>query len=417
MTGILTVRRGTLHHPAAVGGGAFLSGSFVGDRNLPNKKKVTDTGGTYRLMQTARVGVSALELTFTNWEFDTDGTGDVNGSNAYTIGKCYLEHGGTLSQVLFPGAATSVSVPVGGTVKGTVTKAIAAGDTYYIRTYVTPDVGGGSYTCLSPGAIDYPGELSLKGGDAANQTGTTALTDYGDIFAPNAITGTVTSGTVRSVAVLGDSIVAGIGDTFSTPNAVGYLYRALYGQRAFYLAALSGESAQRYLLNGSKRKDFVGPAATYAICEYGINDLQGSRTLAQIKADLISIWTQIVTANSACKVFQTTITPKSSSTDAWVTTTNQTADATVHATRPALNAWIRAGAPMAGGVGVAPGTGGAIVAGSAGHPLWDYLEVSDLVESARDSGIWAAGKTDDGIHPNSSGHQAMVPGVDMTKLI
>lgn len=393
----------------------FLSGHLVGDRNMRPGSALTDSGGTYRTVQVARVSVSALQLTFGNWYVNADPTGDTIGANNYTINKCYLEHGGALTQVLFPGAATSYTLTPGENVHATVTKTIAAGDTYYIRSYVTP-AASGSYPRLSMGSVDYPGEVSRKGADHANEIGITNLTDFGDVFGPIAITGTVTSGTQNGVAVLGDSIAYGIGDDFSTSGHLGFLYRALLGNRSFLIVPLSGESAARFLTNGTRRATYVGPAAKYLICEYGVNDLQGGANLATAKASLIQVWTEARSRAPAVRTLQTTITPKSSSTDGWATVGNQTTDGTVEAVRPALNAWIRAGAPMVGGVGVAPGTGGALVAGNSGHPLVDYLEIADLVESARDSGKWKASHTGDGVHPNVTGHLAMVPGVDLSKL-
>jgi len=393
-----------------------IAGALVGSRNLLPDRLITDSGGTYRLKQVARIAVSGLQLHFANWYANTAGTGDVNGPNSYTIGACYLEHAGTLAQVLFPGSATSVSVPAGGDVQGTVTRTIAAGDTYYIRSYVTPDTGGGSYPGLN-GVVDYPVELHVKASDQANATGD--LTQYGSFFGPCMVTGTQTGGSRYGVAVVGDSLAEGIADDFSAVDHVGYLYRALNGNRPFLIFAVSGEQGAEYVAQGAHRSLYIGPGAQYLICEYGINDLQGGRTLAQTQASMLSIWSAAVGRNAALRVYQTTITPKSSSTDGWTTTANQTADGAVEPIRPILNAWIRAGAPISGGGAVAVGTPGALLAGQPGHPLYGYLEIADLAESARDSGKWrvdGGAHTDDGIHPNVTGHLALIPGVSMTAL-
>jgi len=399
---------GSLHEVAE-----FLTGKLVGGRNLRPSGLITDSGGTYRLKQTARIPVSAMQVTFPGWYTGPAGTGDSACPNAYTIHACYLEHAGTLTPVTFDGSP-SVTVPAGGDVHGTVTRTIAAGDDYWIRTYLTP-ASGGSYPRLYA-VVQYPDELCAKGADHANELGSDNLSDYGDVCGPVAITGTPTGGPRYAVAIVGDSIVNGSNDSFADYNRVGYLYRALNGQRPFLLLAVSGEQAAQYLTQGSMRARYVGVGAHYAICTYGVNDLQGGRTLAQTQASLLGIWTSAVAANPTVRVLQTTITPKSSSTDGWATVGSQTADGTVSPNRPALNAWIRAGAPTVAGVAVAPGTSGAVVAGQAGHPLWSYLEVSDVVESARDTGLWKAGYTDDGVHPTETGHIAMAAALNLAQL-
>lgn len=391
----------------------FLAGYLVGGRNLRPSGLVTDSGGTYRLKQTARIPVSGLQLTFAGWYTGPAGTGDTDCPNDYTIHSCYLEHDGSLNQVLFDGSG-SVTVAPGEDVHGTVTRAIAAGEDYYIRTYVTP-AASGSYPRLYAVGV-YPDESCAKGADHANETGTTNLINYGDVVGPVAVTGTPTGGPRYAVAVVGDSITNGSNDTFGDYDRVGWAYRALNGQRPFLLLAISGEQAAQYLSQGAHRQRYVGPGAHYAICAYGVNDLQGGRTLAQAQAALLGIWSAAAAANPAIRVLQTTITPKSSSTDGWATTGSQTPDGTVTPVRTPLNAWIRAGAPIVSGVAVTPGTSGALLAGQPGHPLWDWLELADLVEPTPDAGIWRAGYTDDGVHPTATGHIAMAAGLQLSQL-
>ena len=119
-------------------------------------------------------------------------------------------------------------------------------------------------------------------------------------------------------------------------------------------------------------------------------------------------------------MYQTTVTPQTTSTDAWVTTANQTVTA-VHARRIGLNDWIRDGAPFdtATGLAVAVGaTGSTIVrAGTRAHPLKGFFEIADIVETSRNSGIWKAGWTTDGLHPNATGYAAAYLGIDLSVFI
>ena len=101
-----------------------------------------------------------------------------------------------------------------------------------------------------------------------------------------------------------------------------------------------------------------------------------------------------------------------SSTDAYATVENQTIlNGTAQSVRVARNNWIRAGAPLnpTTFAPLAAGASGAVTFGQAGHPAVGYLEVADLVESARDSGLFGAGYTGDGLHIAAARQIAMAP--------
>lgn len=140
-----------------------------------------------------------------------------------------------------------------------------------------------------------------------------------------------------------------------------------------------------------------GPAAwTHAICSYGINDLGRSDTdpdggLAATQAALVDVWTWLEEAGLL--VWQTTLSPSSDSTDGWTSIQGQRER---HSARPEVNNWIRDGAPIRG-----------VRAGESGHPLSGWIEVADSVESARNSGAWVPGATEDGGHPTEAGIRAM----------
>lgn len=55
--------------------------------------------------------------------------------------------------------------------------------------------------------------------------------------------------------------------------------------------------------------------------------------------------------------------------------------------------------------------------GQASHPLYTYWEIADEVETARNSGIWRAGYTDDGLHPTATGINAAAAGVDVADIV
>lgn len=117
-----------------------------------------------------------------------------------------------------------------------------------------------------------------------------------------------------------------------------------------------------------------------------------------------------------------TVSPRTSSTDAWATSVNQTPIAN-GAARVTYNQWLRDGAPIDNNsqpltTGVAPGPT-VFRIGSAFHPVnapaaRAVIDISSAVETATDSGVWknaANGNggpwTNDGIHPLPLGHIAM----------
>jgi lysophospholipase L1-like esterase len=156
----------------------------------------------------------------------------------------------------------------------------------------------------------------------------------------------------------------------------------------------------------------VGP--THILCELGVNGL--SAGFATWSSHLLGTGTKGAWGSLAAfgvPIYQTTITPQTTSSDAWATVNNQTvASAGNETARLAANAWLRDGAPIsaspaAGGTVAAVGASGVLRAGQTGHPLAGIIEVADLAESARDSGKWKAGYTGDGTHPNATGAAAL----------
>jgi hypothetical protein len=111
------------------------------------------------------------------------------------------------------------------------------------------------------------------------------------------------------------------------------------------------------------------------VCNYGTNDLGNGDSLSTIQANLIAFWSLW----PGKFVFQQTIDPRTTSTDTWMTTANQTQQS-FESVRQALNTWLRAGAPMVSGAAVAVGTAGAITAGNPAHPLVGIQDTAAAIE-------------------------------------
>ncbi|MGB4957800.1 MAG: SGNH/GDSL hydrolase family protein [Candidatus Saccharimonas sp.] len=309
-----------------------------------------------------------------------------------------------------PGSSTGIPVTVGGNASWTIAGGdwvetdpisitVTAGQQFDVQTYVS---GTQWYPTLR-----YAGQW--QGGVNNATAGSSKITGgTGDLYMPAVITGEHTN---PAVLLMGDSIAYN-----SALPTQGYLQKGLDGHYGAINAAVAGDRIN-WALAGRRTKSWLfNNDATTVICEYGRNDLGDLRTLAQIQANLITLWTD--RSNAGQRVIQTTITPDTTSTDSWATTGNQAhRNATAEGRRVQLNDWLRAGAPMVGGVAVTPGTSGALLAGQAGHPLYTYWEIADQVETARNSGIWKAPSyTDDGLHPLTAGVNAAALGVQVSDI-
>ena len=146
------------------------------------------------------------------------------------------------------------------------------------------------------------------------------------------------------------------------------------------LLSYGGAKIQNDLANGTIRRQ-ISAYCTDALIAYGINDATtAGRTAAQIMADHKSL-----AAALALPTWLQTLAPKTASTDSWATTASQTTDATANPIRVALNLLIRRTPDWAAG----------------------YFELADVVESARDSGLWKPGYTADGLHENQTAAAAI----------
>jgi hypothetical protein len=339
---------------------------------MPTSFSATNKQIMSRTRHVCRENVSQVQLIFPNWYANNSAPGadaTITASIEYPVG--------TFTQVTFS-ASASGTIPNGSTLTSDpVNLAIAKGDAFYSRSYFTSTAGiiyHGQVNTLSLGervAFGVSGIVDMTMGGTVP-----AGSDIG--YAPLAIIGQTR---VPSFALLGDSKVAGVGDTVSTTtSAVGELARSFGNDFAYINLGFTGTTAAQIVAQGaSGPRVLAGLYCSHVICELGVNDLP--RGAAPILADL-----QTIRGFFPGRPFvQSTITPKT--TGAW--TLADGSDQTVTAqesSRVSLNASIRA-----------------IPSGFAG-----FLEIADQVESARDSGKWKApGYTADGLHETPTGYLAI----------
>jgi lysophospholipase L1-like esterase len=349
------------------------------------------TVGTSEHILTCCVTANGLSVEFVHWQ-----TSDADASGTITF-NASIKVASTIYRLTFGGRTLATLDPSGRIVSDEMNLSVAVGDDIAVRTFLA------SGTAYSPRAVLPEG---LRGGFTA----TTDLTPPGSAaiaagsgyyFGPATVLGhpDPAAAASRSVLLAGDSISKAKGDGYlgdSLPQLIsapyygmgGFVLRALVGKAGLVSIARNSDSASSLVSNASLRRMSMTNRTTSAIIAEGINDLVGGRTPAQLQGDVLNL-AKMFRRTGHQKVYITTITPDTTSTDGWATTTNQTAFAN-NANRVTHNNWVRAGAPIDPStlLAVTVGTGGALLAGSPGHPITGYFEVADTVESARDSGKW-----------------------------
>ena len=211
----------------------------------------------------------------------------------------------------------------------------------------------------------------------------------------------VAANSPASVVAVGDSILAGSG--YQLRLNTSYLELALGATNPVVNLGVPSDTAQAFaaLANSPGRRKLLA-AGNWLYVQYPHNDISSSRTLPQVQADL----TTIVKLGRArgMRVALNTTPPRTTSSDGWATTTNQTFDAN-ESVRLAYNAWVRAGA---GGLAdlvldVAAPLDSGTATGGASTGLW---------RAAGSAGPY----TVDGVHPSVVGHQAMAAAINSAWL-
>lgn len=332
---------------------------------------------------------------------------EVDGLNTYTI-RAAIEWNGVIVPVSFGGLRSGACDPGGLLMSDPLAVEFLRGNDFWVRTYVS----AGGTGVVTGNRITYSGGEGLATGDLT-ATGASAIADSsGFAYGPAAILGTPSDPTTETFGLVGDSIGSGTGDTASYSEmaaggavAGGFIARAMARGVAYVSVTQGSESAQQWLAR--HRRGVLLNTCSNWIIQYGHNDMAAGRTAVQIRADLMTIARQGKTRGA--RIWLTTQTPASSSTDSWATLVNQTTSA-INSEKQALNAWLRDGCPIGSGTLAPVNTGtssGVLRAGAAGHPVSGVLDTGAAVESSPASGRWVVGTTSDGTHPNAAGHALM----------
>jgi hypothetical protein len=330
-----------------------------------------------RSRHVATDAITSLQVIFPN--FYVTGAGvETSPGAAATITASIEYPAGTMTQVKFS-ASASGSIPSGGTLlSDACTVAIPSGATFWVRSYFTSTAGIVYCNGVQEQAAGEVFNSAVSGLADLTMSGTVTSTgDHVDIYRPIAILGSTRKPTV---AILGDSRAAGYLDT-PNGNGLGEIARGL--SCGYITIATPGDSVQNFVAGHAARLP-VAQYCSHVVAQWSINDLSNNRSVAQIQADLATVYGYFT---GVIGILATTA-PRTTSTDSWATVANQTPFAQ-EASRVTLNTWKRTvPAPWAA--------------------TW---EVADQVESARNSGRWTPGLTTDGLHENQAGYILASAGV------
>jgi lysophospholipase L1-like esterase len=335
--------------------------------------------------------VTGIKLVYGN--FRAFGGETIGSAVTYTAGIEYPS--GTLTQVTFNGGSPSVSIPAGGyVVSDPLMLDFTALDYMWVRTcQTTQSTSDTSFVNLV--ATSAFGEGSAFGVDRSVSSTITA-SDGSLIAGPQAILGCSGSVWVPSVALVGDSITNGDGDTAERQR--GYAVMALNDEMGYVSVTRASETAAMFQGTGRMRRLRLLESCSHAIVMYGTNDIFGSSSSATTTQNYVLNMGNAL-RRLGIKAYVCTLPPNTTSTDGWTTETNQTVDATKEGNRTSFNTWAKTTSWD----------------WTEARPYVGYFDVGVTVQGAA-SGKWAANLTADGTHPNSTATALMAAAVVKSKF-
>lgn len=351
---------------------AGVLGGFA-SANLSNGAATSATYRTgYRTI--ARV-YGGVRFRFDNWRLFSSGP-KFDDLSPYTL-QFSAEYGVSYYPLTFGGQPTVTVQPGFSVWSDPIELDLPANSFLFGRSFVSAAPGGrwplGRYGSGSEGS-----NLAAGGSNQITGTGNLPSTAADTMFGPSAIEGIVDArapGVVRSVGLIADSLGAGAaaGGLPGANNEYGIWENAL-GLKANWMTVSRTGWAMFRLAQAVNRRELAGldTLVDRVILELGFNDLNGNaRTAAQLQADV----TTVVGALRArgLVVALSTITPYSQS--------GAVNSASATAQTIAYNDWVRANFAAIGALFL--------------------FDISDLVSTARNSGLWKQQyEPADGIHPD-----------------
>jgi len=379
--------------------GQVATGTFV-----PNQLHASNTYSYSRCPHYARDDIVSLQIVLPNWYVNASMV-ETNGASSASWTASIEYPVGVFTQVLFSGNTTGTVLAGSNLISDAVSVSIPRGAKFWTRLYQYAtghmlwnnqyDGDGTAQLSVGTTAVGCP-DYTMGG------NGSVCTPQAGGIVAPAAI---IAQTSRASIAIVGDSIAVGTGDIADSSSRQGYLCRAFGGKYACLNVAVYTDTLQNFVASHTKRNALIAYASNVVI-EYGSNDVVNSRTAAQILADTLTI----IGYYTGKPVAVCTLTPRVTSTDSYVTVANQTVLAS-EAVRLVVNAQRRNGLSV----------------GSTLGPAFAVFDIERACESSYLSGKWqvisgtispgTASFTDDGVHPNRNGHQAIANAINTSMFV
>lgn len=340
----------------------------------------------------ARSALTQIKIIAQNFYVDQGTRSEASPGATATVTASIEYPSGTCTQLLFSSSASGTIADGSTLTSDYLTLSIPSGAQFWVRQYLT-STAGAIYNSVHTQITGDQIKLAVSG--LADQTVSCgAITGgAGGMAFPLAIIAPITA---PSVCMVGDSIVWGTGDTPTADGDQGIIARTIGPSFGYVNMGVPSDTIN---INGgflSSHAQRVKPFSfcTHLIVEYGTNDFASGRTLAQVKTDLNILYGLFPTT----KVFQTTILPRPTTSDACVTLGNQTLPSW-EASRTSLNDQLKAG--------------------SFG-PFLGAFDTSSQLETATDSGFWITSPRSsvDCTHPNATGYGTVATSnvIDITRI-
>ena len=374
---------------------AVANRTWIGPLSAGEITDGTTTTGLYRVTHTAPIACHDLQTLYSN-VYNNIGA-ETDNPNSITVTAAIEYPIGVYHPATFNGRR-SVEIAGGLTVQSDpVAVRIPAGASFWTRTFVQVALGEvwplGKLGVVGSSSLDR----SMIGGPSLTDFTLTddAQTDFSNtrqFFGPSGIVG-IQETKSPVVAVVGDSIAAGL----SASSNLSWATTALDGAQIPYIdVSMSSAQMDKWGLDTSRRRRAgLLSHATHVLSALGVNNLSGAWP-SPVQTQLQNMWAYFTSLG--LPIVQTTLTPQTTSTDAWATVENQTLlDAGHEATRQSFNAYVRSSPPLISG----------------------YLDIASYVESSLNSGKFAVtggAWTNDGTHMVTNGHDRTAAQIDSDAL-
>lgn len=323
------------------------------------------------------VTVTALSLIYCGWHLDL--TNETINANDYTVTASIEYPAGTFTQVTWT-AATSKSIVAGTNQLSdyvTLTTSIPANAQFWVRTFISVTAGQTWPIC---NALWGGHDTAESGVGLSDKTMSGTISGNYQGLRPAAIMSQYVVG-IRKASVIGlsDSIYFGSGDgNFDIHGNTAWIGRSCTSNTPYITCSVVGTQLQNQVIGGKLafRLDFITKAGiTHIATGWGVND---GLAFATMQTNLQTLWAALKTV-SGIKLYQSTIGPKSTTSQGWDTTTAQTPDSNYNgssANGQLTNNYIR----------------------TSPAPLDGFIDNAILLQTSIYSGIWRTGDSNANIH-------------------